>query len=82
MFLPQCRMRMRPMTKRLLARRNQNETPILQSLHFALGNSQLGRIDKVIARIDPHHRRFDLFELRRRIVVPRCVHLVEEIVGI
>ena len=53
----------------LFADRNQHKFPIAQLFTQIFRNSQLRRIDKVIRRVDPHHRRRNLFHLLRRIVI-------------
>ena len=70
------------MAVRLLGRGNQHEPRVFHLLDFPFGDSKLGRVDEVVGGIDEHDRRLDFLKLRRGIVVPRSIHLIEQVVGI
>ena len=46
------------------------------------GHVEIARVDEIVGRIDPRHRRLDRLQLRPRIVVPRRIELVDQVVGV
>src|SRR5579871_1580180 len=72
----------RTMPVRLLAFWNQHELSVLQAFRFALRDSEPRRIDKVVRRIHPQYARRNFLEVRRRIVIPRSIHLVQKVVHV
>src|SRR5215211_7068672 len=61
---------------------NQNVPPSLHTLDLSFKNSQLGRIDLIVRRVDGHKRRSYAFELRGRIIIARGVKRIEHVVGV
>ena len=79
---PDRRQRMRAVPPRLLGDRQQDELPLGHARHQPLDHAELGRVHEVVGGVDGQHRRRDLLEVRRRIVVARRVELVEHVVGV
>src|SRR5579859_1894325 len=82
LLLPQHRPGVRTVAVRLLAFGNHRELSVLQAFRFALCDSEPWRIDKIVRRIHPHHVRRDFLEARRRIVIPRRIHLIQKVVRV
>src|SRR5439155_17253366 len=68
-LLPGHRPGVRPVSVRLVARRDEHEPTLLDAPDLALGNSQLRGVDEVIRRVDVQEWGADLLEPGRGIVV-------------
>lgn len=73
---------MRAVAARVGRGRDQAVGHRLQARQDAFGDLQFRRIDKVVGRIDPHHRRGDLVQARQRIIGSRGVELLDGVVGV
>ncbi len=61
---------------------DQAETGVLHPPDRPRWKIEIARVDEIVSRIDPHHRHFDCLQSWPRIVGPRRIHLVDEIIGI
>ncbi len=73
---------MRAVSMGLIRRRKQYEAALRHALDFPLGYAQFRGVDEIVRRVEPHHRRTNVLESGRRVVVARCVYLIEEVVRI
>ena len=64
------------------AGRDHEESAALHPLELRLHDPELGRVALVVDGVDGEQRGADAFEPGRRVVVARCVPLVDEVVGI
>ena len=70
------------MAARIFACRNEEEPSVLYALEFAFHDPSFGRISLVVRRIDREHCGLDVLDIRLRIVVPRRVPLVENVISV
>ncbi len=66
----------------LIAHREQHESPVLHSFDFSFSNPQFRRINEIIGRIHKHNVRSNLFKLRRRVIIPRGIQCVKQVVRV
>jgi hypothetical protein len=52
------------------------------SVDLPLEDSQLGRIDEIVGRVDRSQRRANLLEARPGVVIVRSLDLIQDIIGI
>src|SRR6266508_153479 len=81
-LLPHRRPGVRAVASRLRTGGYQDIPALLDVRHELLHQTQLRRIHHVVGEIDGEDRRDDVFQFRRRVVVPRGFEGVEEVVGI
>src|SRR5713226_1600880 len=80
--LPHCRPRMRPVPMRRVANRYHHKSRARDPPNLPLRDPQLRRIDKIVRRIHIHQPRANFLQPRLRIVIPRSVHRVQQVVRI
>ena len=82
MLFPQRRDGMRAVAARLRAERNHDGRALLHALDLTFEDTELGRIDEVVRRIDREQRRANTLEAGSRVLVPGRADLVQHIVRI